>query len=66
MITVNSGEIRNAMISQQLGVNELAKMAGLRPTTISQITRADKNITLKTAGKLVKALNVDIDSIIKK
>ena len=63
---IDSKTIRQLMINRQLGINELALMSKVNSSTISQITRADKNITFKTAGKLVKALNVDIGSIIKK
>lgn len=65
MILIDSVAIRNIMISKQLGLKELANLAKIPYSTICKLAQRDKNINFKTAGKLIKALNVDADTIIK-
>ena len=65
MLVIDSEKVRNIMLERQLGVNEVADAAKLQTTTISHMSRFDKNVTIKTVGKLAKALNIEPKEIIK-
>ncbi len=58
----NVRKYRNLLkISQE----ELAERAGLHRTYIGMIERAEKNITLINIEKIAKALDVEIETLIK-
>ena len=65
MILIDSLAIRDIMIKRQLGIKELANMTKIPTSTISHIAKADKKVTFKTAGKLIKALEIEPETIIK-
>ena len=65
MLVIDSEKVRHIMFENQLGVNEVADAAKLQTTTVSHMSRFDKNVTIKTVGKFAKALNVEPKEIIK-
>lgn len=65
METVNSRTLRDLMIERNIGVLQLANMAGLTATSVSKIL-SQKNplCRLPTIGRIAKALNVDAQSLL--
>lgn len=53
-----------AMARKQMTGAELAKLAEVRPLTVSRM-RNEKEVTPKTAGKIAQALGVDVTDIMK-
>ena len=65
MLMIDSEKVRQTMFNLVIGVKELAEKTGLSQPTISKIAQIDKFCTIKTIGKLAKALKIDPDTIIK-
>ena len=64
-LKTNAARIRETMIVACISVKELAEKSGLQSSTISRLTAKDRNATIKTVGKLAKALNIEPNTIIK-
>ena len=64
-LKTNAPRIRETMIVACISVKELAEKSGLQSSTISRLTAKDRNATIKTVGKLAKALNIEPNTIIK-
>lgn len=66
MEKVSTTKLKAAMIAAQIGVNALAKAAGLQPVTITRILKGDsEQVRFPTVGKLSRALNCSPDEILK-
>jgi len=57
--------IKRERIKRNLSQEELAEKAGLHRTYIGMIERAERNISLTTAEKLAKAINISVSSLFK-
>ncbi len=65
-ILVKFGQrVRQEREKQGLSQEELANKAKVHRTYIGMIERAEKNITLANIEKIAKALNINIDSLLK-
>lgn len=58
MEKISTTKLKAAMIAAQIGVNALAKAAGLQPVTITRILKGNSQARFPTVGKLSQALNV--------
>ena len=61
-------DIKKLCIAQAnacLSVSELAQRSGITKTWISNLIHGERKASPKTIGRLAKALNVDVDEIIK-
>lgn len=57
-------KVKIAMIRKCFSVNDLVEETKIGRTTISQILNGKKNVTLKCAGLIAKALSVDITELL--
>ncbi len=57
-------KLKLVVISRGYSVNEIAEKAGLARQTISRLLNNEKSVRPSTAGKLAKALEIDVESII--
>ncbi len=58
--------VKKQRIEKGLSQEKLAEKADLHRTYIGMIERAEKNITLVNISKIARALNVDIEMLLKK
>lgn len=65
MNVVSSSAIQNFMLTQCIGVAELARLAGVHPAVISKILRRDSPCRLPTIAKIASALQVKPAEILK-
>ncbi|MDM9385786.1 helix-turn-helix transcriptional regulator [Chlorogloeopsis sp. ULAP01] len=57
--------VRDERLKQGLSQEELAEKASLHRTYIGMIERAEKNITLINIAKIAKALEMNVDELLK-
>lgn len=58
-------KLRNERLKIKLSQEALADEVGLHRTYIGMIERGQKNVTLKNLKKISKALNVDLEKLMK-
>ncbi len=65
-VLINFGDkVREVRIKNGLSQEQLAHLADVHRTYIGMIERAEKNITLINIEKIAKALDVNINELIK-
>ena len=62
-IKSNSEVIVSAMIQRGLRPRDVTKMTGINKFLLSRLTRADRGISIGTAGKLVAVFGADAVTI---
>lgn len=62
---LNLSKVKIAMARECLSVNDLVEKSGLGRATVSKIVNGKVEPTTKSIGLLAKALNVDVEEIIK-
>jgi len=65
ILKVFGENLKRERIKRKLSQEELAEKAGLHRTYIGMIERAERNISLTTAEKLAKAINISVSSLFK-
>lgn len=63
-VKLNLKTLKLAVTKSGYSVNEIAERAGLARQTVSRILNNEESVRPSTAGKLAKALEIDIESII--
>ena len=58
-------KVRKLRIEKGLSQEQLAQIADVHRTYIGMIERAEKNITLLNIEKIAKALDVELNSLLK-
>ncbi|RTI73398.1 helix-turn-helix domain-containing protein [Campylobacter jejuni] len=61
-----ANNVKKKRKQQSISQEKLAELCGLHRTFIGLIERSNKNITLKNAEKIAKALNLDIKDLLVK
>ena len=65
-ISIKFGEkVRELRVSKNLSQEQLADLANVHRTYIGMVERAEKNITLVNIEKIARALNVEINELLK-
>ena len=65
ILKILGANLKRERIKRNLSQEELAEKAGLHRTYIGMIERAERNISLTTAEKLAKAINISVSSLFK-
>lgn len=63
-VKLNLKKLKLVVISSGFSVNEIAEKTGLARQTISRLLNNEKSVRPSTAGKLAKALEINVESII--
>ncbi len=63
LLTEFGKHLRALRQNKKMSQEELALKAGISPAHLGQIERAEKNLTLETAGKLSAALKVSLSQL---
>jgi len=58
-------KVREERLKKGLSQEELAARAGVHRTYIGMIERAEKNITLESIQKIVRALDLPLDELMR-
>ena len=65
ILTIFGDNVRKFRVIKEMTQEKLAHKANLHRTYIGMIERAEKNITLINMEKIAKALNVEMEELIK-
>lgn len=63
-VKLNLNTLKLAVTKSGYSVNEIAERTGLARQTISRLLNNEKAVRPSTAGKLAKALEIEVESII--
>ena len=68
MLIVDSEKLTALLIDRQQSLIELARQAGLCPSTVARWVRAESpaNVHLKSVAKLARVLGVDWQHVVKR
>ena len=62
---LDAEKLKLAMVTQNFNVASLARAAGLSPACVNGYLNHGRRVRLDSLGKLIKALNVSLDDIVK-
>lgn len=65
MLMIDSRAVQTAMLKARVGVVQLARLARLRPSTISDLSRIDKPVRNATLLRLADVLQVEPMTLVK-
>jgi transcriptional regulator with XRE-family HTH domain len=65
LLSLFGANVRKGRLDKGISQEELASLAGLHRTYIGMIERAEKNITLTSASKIAKALDIPLATLIQ-
>lgn len=64
MMKINNSKFNVAVANSCITMKELSELSGVNVTTLSRINSGKQIPSLKTIGRIAKALNVSVESII--
>ena len=65
MLVIDSRAVQAAMLKARVGVLQLARLAQMRPNTISDLSRIDKPVRNETLLRLADSLQVEPMTLVK-
>ena len=65
IVKIFGERVRSFRKKKKLSQERLAELAGVHPTYIGQVERAEKNCTIDAASKIAKALDIPLSELLK-